>query len=76
MARRIVQAVKENMDGNEVRALAADQVGCPVLVVRYNQSLAVRALVYNYIRSCYSRWRPLKDLRMTRTPCLTECRMG
>ena len=33
MSERIVQTVKENMDGNEVRALAADSVGCPVLVV-------------------------------------------
>ena len=34
LARKFVQTIRENLSDNEVRALAADKVACPVLVVR------------------------------------------
>lgn len=35
MSRLFIKTVRETLDPNEIRALAADKVACPVLVVRF-----------------------------------------
>ena len=70
MARKFVEKVREELNENEVRALAADKSACPVLVVRFFQaassSLSQKRMLNRYWipHSFCSKW---NQCRATRT---------